>query len=53
MRKRSQEEVVKEVNELTNGFYGTEKLIYTGADNKFTLVCPKLGEFKICLSKLR
>ena len=33
MRKRSQEEVVKEVNELTNGFYGTEKLIYTGVDN--------------------
>lgn len=22
-------------------------------DNKFTLVCPKHGEFKICLSKLR
>lgn len=48
-RKGTKEEYVERANLVHNFAYDYSKFIYTGIEDKSIVICPKHGEFSICM----
>ena len=53
MRRYTTEELLKELKDKWGDKYNYSKTIYNGSRHKFSVICPKHGEFLIRLDKVR